>query len=359
VSRPPSVWSRLGIAATKDERAIKTAYVLRLKAIDVDSDPAGFIALRQARDLALAQARRAVAPARLDEVQVSASDLAEGEISGPVQLRAIQGRLVQGRPIQPVVQPEQPRVNQAHLARLSELLSQPADTSPPEELLAVTDLVLTDPALDQVDRGREIESWLAGVIVRTIPRSDIINRRVSERFQWLKQASALRQEPAVRAVLQRQVDLEFLNALTGGHHRWRASYHLLKRPPPKWWRIMNTDQTDQLRLLFNTLRRDHRALLGDCNADTLAWCAERFDRKPLIVRFWAFCGRKLPGGPALWDVQPRLRLTPYGIARLMIFPYVGVWILFRDGISARARIIGFGWLLIWTLICISVLHAAG
>ena len=350
----PSVWSRLGIAATKDERAIKTAYVLRLKAIDVDADPAAFIALRQARDLALAQARRTVPFVEIDEIQSSLSGGAGDETGA-----SLQGRLLQGRPVQPFARPEQVRVNPAHLARLSELLSQPADASPADELLAVTDLVLADPALDQVDCGRETESWLAGLIVRTIPRSDVINKRVSERFQWLKQTNALRQEPAVRAVLQRQIDLDFLEALNGGRHRWHTYYLLLKRPPPRWWQIMNTDQTDQLRLLFNTLRREHRALLGDCNADTLVWCAKRFDRKPLIVRFWAFCGRKLPGGPKLWDVQPRRRLTPYGIARLLVFPYVGVWILFKDGISARARIIGFSWLLIWTLTCILFFRALG
>jgi hypothetical protein len=51
------IWAVLGIAPTGDERAIRIAYAERLKAIDVDTDAAGFIALRSAYDAAIAAAR--------------------------------------------------------------------------------------------------------------------------------------------------------------------------------------------------------------------------------------------------------------------------------------------------------------
>lgn len=52
-----SIWAVLGIAPSTDERAIRSAYARALKAIDVDRDAAGFIALRSAYDAALAAAR--------------------------------------------------------------------------------------------------------------------------------------------------------------------------------------------------------------------------------------------------------------------------------------------------------------
>jgi len=49
-------WAELGIDPTDDARTIKRAYAGRLKQIDMDADPAAYIALREARDAALAAA---------------------------------------------------------------------------------------------------------------------------------------------------------------------------------------------------------------------------------------------------------------------------------------------------------------
>ncbi|MDR6513138.1 hypothetical protein J2792_004028 [Novosphingobium capsulatum] len=56
-------WGRLGIAPTPDQGAIRRAYADALRAMEVDADVAGFAALRQARDTALAWARSQAAQA--------------------------------------------------------------------------------------------------------------------------------------------------------------------------------------------------------------------------------------------------------------------------------------------------------
>ncbi|MEO7247939.1 MAG: hypothetical protein ABIW31_05750, partial [Novosphingobium sp.] len=60
---PVQAWKALGIARTSDLGAIRRAYADLLKAADPDSDPAAFALLRDARDIALANARALVAKA--------------------------------------------------------------------------------------------------------------------------------------------------------------------------------------------------------------------------------------------------------------------------------------------------------
>lgn len=93
--RPP--WSVLGLDAGADAGAIRKAYASRLKAIDPDTDPAGFARLREARETALRLARRAgpladPAPAFIDEAPpaaiwpYAAPDFDAGPASGDAAL---------------------------------------------------------------------------------------------------------------------------------------------------------------------------------------------------------------------------------------------------------------------------------
>ncbi len=50
------IWATLGIDPTTDRSAIRRAYAAKLRAMDVDADPAGFARLRDARDAAVRSA---------------------------------------------------------------------------------------------------------------------------------------------------------------------------------------------------------------------------------------------------------------------------------------------------------------
>jgi hypothetical protein len=74
------IWSILGIEATGDERAIKRAYAKRLKIISPEADPAGYMQLREAYEVAKQYASFAqleqqdagepeIADARADELE--------------------------------------------------------------------------------------------------------------------------------------------------------------------------------------------------------------------------------------------------------------------------------------------------
>ena len=58
-------WDVLGIDRTADKAAIRSAYAVRLKPMDVDADIQGFSALRSARDQALREPLAGLRPRRL------------------------------------------------------------------------------------------------------------------------------------------------------------------------------------------------------------------------------------------------------------------------------------------------------
>lgn len=61
------MWKELGIPATTDLKEIRRAYAARLRATDPDTDPAGFMRLRNAYEAALRHAQRAQARAAAPE----------------------------------------------------------------------------------------------------------------------------------------------------------------------------------------------------------------------------------------------------------------------------------------------------
>jgi hypothetical protein len=74
-------WTELDIEPVNDERAVKRAYAKKLKALDPEADPAGFIELRSAYDYALSLAKHGNAEYDADEDYWEDENPAEGAVS--------------------------------------------------------------------------------------------------------------------------------------------------------------------------------------------------------------------------------------------------------------------------------------
>lgn len=356
-------WDQLELEPTADTRTIKLAYTHKLKALDVDADPAGFVALRAARDNALNYAAmrqsRPTAPqpaAQPDPLVVRAEDLAAVLAERQAATTPIQAENAAPSPDpEQEADREQERLLNSQLSHLNERLS--ALTEPAAdaaELISLTQTILANPALEQVDRAAHVEQWMAATAGNAIPRSDPILTTLINHYRWRAQRSAWRQAPAVRAVLARQAQCEFVAEVTLTRHPWRQAYLDLKAPKPSPWRRLDRSHNQAVRLLLSAIVADHPALLRELNQDTVDRRLKRMRRRPLMARFWTWAARYLPGGPRVWDSAPRLRLQPWALALLIALPVFRVWYLLRPGFSLRLRILAFSWLVIWVAIWLTL-----
>jgi hypothetical protein len=196
-----SPWKLLGIARTADEGEIRRAYARALKAIDVDADPQAFIALREALDAARMHAARVAAKAEErvladgaldpgDAVPEPASPGAEPELR-PQWMDDIEA-------IQALVYGDQPR----------EAIF--------EEVGIRAERLLNGPEMEEVDHAARIEQWAVQVILSGIPRSNGLLLPAIQRFGWLARAQQWDCHPAIRAVIDRYADCQFVNDLRDG-----------------------------------------------------------------------------------------------------------------------------------------------
>lgn len=350
MSRRPPFWDQLDLEPTEDARTIKLAYTRRLKAMDVDVDPAGFIALRAARDNALAYAamrqnRIAAAPAEIQPEPPAAP--AEAVNAAPDA--SAPPRAVDPTPPPPEPDPdqEQERLFNDELARLHKQLFAKAGDASAADLIRLTETILASPALDRVDRAAHAEQWMAATAINAIPRSDPILPTLISHYRWRAQPSAWRQPPAIKAVLARQAQCEFVGELMLTRHPWRQAYLELNAPPKVWWKQLNGVHNRSVRLLMSTIMANHPGLLRELNQETVAAWVKRVNRRPLMDRFWTWAAKYLPGGPRVWDVKPALRLPLWSLLLLIAFPIFRVWWLLRPGFSLRLRILAFSWTVIW------------
>ena len=217
--RADPAWQLLGIEPTADAAAIRRAYAARLKEIDVDAEPARFVALRNAYD--------EIRTAPLIE-HASAERLAPEQAGGADRdaMVAISGRM-------------------------ADLLE--SDRNDIDDELADLTLRLTaEIDRETIDRQVEWEERLADTIADHLPRSDAMIRPAIAAFRWhLRRAGQYRPERAYKAV-ERMRELSFTEFTmlreSGRHHRaWLA----LQAPPASgFFRIPDFAALDALDRFF-------------------------------------------------------------------------------------------------------------
>lgn len=362
-------WRRLGLEPTDDARAIRRAYAQRLKATDVDADPAAFVELRAALERALVlAARRARKPEpalALVETPVQQAPREPDIASSSPEVELEPAPEPRSRPEQ--VRPRSPPAPPAWLERRSVHVAPPqldrrvldwlggllgGDSPLPEaqaEIAALTAELLADPALNHIAHSMEVEAWLADVIARSPPRSDVMIDPVVAHFRWREQAGGWRRSPAVEAVLHRQVDLSYRAEVARRRHPKNRAYRELTAPPRKRVRLITGSLRREVAGLLQVARSEHPTLMHDFNADSLAQWQARLERGTAPQRAWSTLARRLPGGEPVWNARSKRPLHPINYVLMAALPLRAL-ILLRQGLSARARLAGLAWVVVGVLL---------
>lgn len=274
-------WTMLGIAPTEDKRAIRRAYAARLKATDVDADPKGFIALRQALDEATWDSEY------LDDGDQSEVDLLEPEPPhdaiapitddeiAPVSNDEDWVRVEDDEDDEPANwrwEPQRQPATEADQERIIELLWGDAPVEQIEvELVERSHAILIAPEMENIDHASGIEDWMASIIAQSIPRSDAMARVAVPHFGWADQIENWRTRYGVAQAAARLGDLEALDRIVRSDHRWHDAWLVLKQPAPDatGWKQVARHRADIIAMM-TSIRHHTPALEAELNAGHVA-----------------------------------------------------------------------------------------
>lgn len=295
--RVADAWALLGLAPTDDQREVKRAYGRLLKQIDVDSDPAAFIRLREALDLALDWG------AHLPEWESEAPDdrwyeeeeQYADEEGGPDQ-PPMPDSFGDGYPLFDVVRtgwrPEPPPpAGEARLGAackaLETLLFGP-EIPDPAAVAEAGELLFDGIDRAAVDEAVGLERWLLSALAAAIPRSDPLIEPAMHRFGWDRAVrprdylfsldlDTLMQRLDDRALLERC--LRFANA------ERRAAEELMRPGRTRLGPFELGLAADVRRFLGNVVAA-HPTIEHDLDPDALAWWRGYFRGRHLPDHFW-------------------------------------------------------------------------
>lgn len=253
-----AIWTTLGIARTHDETAIRRAYSARLKTIDVDADPAAFMALRDAFAAARAYARRSVAQTEPVLANAAASDDRPGA----------------GDAAEPSAAPPDPTPAKPDWVEDIEAIQQIVYGSAPreatfDEVQARTAHLLDGPAMEAIDHAANVERWTAETILSGMPRTNAMLQPAIERFGWIDRTRQWNCPPAILHVVQRYADCHFIGSLADGDDVKRA-FEMLRDPlqPP------GARFAPQIERMLQIAATSHPTLQHDFDRDAVAaWTA--------------------------------------------------------------------------------------
>lgn len=273
-------WKALGIAPTSDTRAIRVAYSAKLKSIDPEEDPKGFIALREAFEAAKVQAQWVDLPDDEDD-----DDWDEDGQEWPPEDDRYQIR-PEAAAAEPAPHEEPARRSpwapltkedaDEHSRALATLLYshdrkvQPWPTDAQEsEMLAHWRVITADPRMQEVSYFADAERWFSELIARTAAFSDPLVIPATEYFGWTGSDGEITQSPAIAYVTRRYKMLEFQRAVKQPNHPLNPAWRELIRP------VGNRDRRGRVnkakvKELLTTVRRHYPDLEGCFDMERVA-----------------------------------------------------------------------------------------
>lgn len=356
-------WAILQIDPTDDLTAIKRAYAKQLKVTHPEDDAAGFQALREAYVAAQNHAKwaeqhkqwEAERAARGEPPpQVSEEDDLAGEddFGGAEDITA---QIIQGMDLPPVSpgrarpatpeekaanpevepaappEPPKPRVRvtaaaemdlaeppaelkeiheaeQRHVALIQQLVDLVADDNATEsQRCDALEAVLKSPAMDMVIVNERTEHFLGGLIANNPRRTDEMVDRVINFFGWdAARVGAWR--PIAEAALRRREEVVELNYLRSPGTKGHGAYRALSQPLTTWRKFTHRlaiHRGSEVRTLLWNMQERLPGLMGELNAETVAWWEDHFSR-PRI------------GPIALWGLFIGVVLGLGGLAALAV-----------------------------------------
>ncbi|MBL8649709.1 MAG: hypothetical protein JNL35_04825 [Sphingopyxis sp.] len=244
--RPP--WSSLGIDPTSDERAIKRAYAKKLKEIDVEAEPAKFIALRARLEEALWQAQWVRDVEDADDEAEEAADSGTAWEDAPGDAGIIEA-VVPGAPREPAPLAAKPQAHanpwgvpevdpvEARFAAIEALLEKGGagrDAALDRELRALW----AEPALETVDAAEDAERRLAHLALDHGVAAAFLLRLASWHYGWARRAQLVATDWPVREVGQRAAAENWIARVEKGEVPGQAQMVIgeLREPPSgRWW----------------------------------------------------------------------------------------------------------------------------
>lgn len=249
--RPP--WSALGIDPTGDTRAIKRAYAQKLKAVDVDAEPAKFIKLRGHYDNALWQARWIDDADAGDVVGTDGDAWDGGAGDAPVEAQLPEpGDAVPGGDAV-IADTQAPPPRRAHAtpwsapdvdrveARFAVIEAQLQGGSAERDGVIDRELraLWSEPALEGVDAAQDAEYRLAHLALDYGAAAGFLLRLASWRYGWTRRAQRVGTDWPISEVGPRAAAENWFAKIAKGeiYSQDKAVFDDLAQPPTgHWWR---------------------------------------------------------------------------------------------------------------------------